>query len=269
MSERQLTACSKPQLWDLLQEASSCPGPEHAFLEGGRDRERAYAAGSLNRWHEIVELILALPSRAACLDIGTSPFTFVLPRFFDQVHTIDYTDAMKSRCEERAIHFHGGGITGQTGKVAIPAPEDRFDCVLFLEIIEHLHLNPVDILRTLHSKLRPGGTLLLSTPNMMCLGNRLRMLSNRKLFLFNYPPFAENEHPQHGHGHDRIYMPGEMQDYFKQTHWSRFRLTYHGLQVCDGPAQSGLRGLLSELIKQPLKAFFPSLRQLMLIQAEK
>ena len=119
----------------------------------------------------------------------------------------------------------------------------------------------------LKGKLKPGGTLILSTPNMMSLGNRIKMLCNKKLNHFHYPPFAENEHPQHGYRHDRIFMPAEMEEYFACTGWSSYSLGFHGLQVSDVSHGKGCRTLLSRALPEPMKILFPSLRQLMLIQA--
>jgi 2-polyprenyl-3-methyl-5-hydroxy-6-metoxy-1,4-benzoquinol methylase len=46
----------------------------------------------------------------------------------------------------------------------LPFEDDRFDCVTFQEVIEHLE-GAALALKELNRVLRPGGTLLLSTPN--------------------------------------------------------------------------------------------------------
>jgi SAM-dependent methyltransferase len=264
-----IDSCSKEQLSNWLDQVTQDVESEVACLEGSRLRERAYVATSLNRWDEIVQLLLKLSNRQACLDIGTSPFTLVLPRFFNEVHTLDYTDMMEGRCTKVGARLYSGGISASEGKVVIPVPDNMFDCILFLEVIEHLHLNPIDILNVLKTKLKPGGTLILSTPNMMSFGNRLKMVLNRKLGHFHYPPFAENEHPQHGHRHDRVYMPTEIQEYFALTGWSKFQVGYHGMPVSDISRVNGVKGIFSKVLSEPLKAIFPSLRQLILVQAQK
>ena len=266
---QQMNKCSESQLWRLLEDATSKNEITGAFLEGGPERELAYSKRSLARWDEIVRLILQLPTRNTCLDIGTSALTFVLPNFFNRIHTLDYSDAMKARCEKASVEFHSGGLAAENGKVLIPVPDENFDCIMFLEVIEHLHLNPVNILKTLKAKLKTGGTLILSTPNMMSLGNRIKMLCNKQLGHFACPPFSENEFPQHGHGHDRIYMPAEMKLYFEEAGWNDVQVGYHGMAVSDISPINGVAGLLSKVIQEPLKAAFPSLRQLMLIQARK
>lgn len=43
-------------------------------------------------------------------------------------------------------------------------PDNSFDCVLFLETIEHVD-NPVEILKDIYRVLKPGGCLVVSTPN--------------------------------------------------------------------------------------------------------
>jgi SAM-dependent methyltransferase len=253
----------------MLEQTTQATPEDESFLEGSAVREKAYSKGSLNRWYEILEIVFKLRSREACLDIGTTAFTLLLPRFFKHAHTLDFTDNMKPRCARAGVEFHRGGITSENGSVIVPVPDETYDCILFLEVIEHLHLNPIDIIEALRAKLKPGGTLLLSTPNLMSLGNRISMLRNKKLHHFHYPPFARNEHPQHGHGHDRIYMPAEMNDYFAATGWSHFQIGYHGMAVSDIHPITGVKSFFAKLVQQPLKSIFPSLRQLMLIQARK
>lgn len=51
-------------------------------------------------------------------------------------------------------------------------PEDSIDVVLFTEIIEHIAFNPVALWRTVHRVLRPGGTIVVTTPNYYALRGR-------------------------------------------------------------------------------------------------
>ena len=60
-----------------------------------------------------------------------------------------------------------GDVTGR-----LPLENSSFDCVIAGEIIEHVP-NPDDFLREIRRVLRPGGTLVLSTPNMVSWANRL------------------------------------------------------------------------------------------------
>lgn len=49
---------------------------------------------------------------------------------------------------------------------AVPFAERSFDAVLFHELFEHLRIDPAFTLREAWRVLRPGGRLLLSTPNL-------------------------------------------------------------------------------------------------------
>jgi len=55
----------------------------------------------------------------------------------------------------------------------IPARE--LDCILCLEVIEHLE-NPYKLVRDCHAALRDGGELIISTPNLHSLKSRLLYL---------------------------------------------------------------------------------------------
>lgn len=49
---------------------------------------------------------------------------------------------------------------------AVPFAAESFDLVLFSELFEHLRIDPIFTLGEAHRVLRPGGLLLLSTPNL-------------------------------------------------------------------------------------------------------
>lgn len=234
------------------------------FLEESRERELAYAIRSVDRWLDVLKIIEAKNLKGRCLDVGTSPFTFVLRAHFSEVHTLDYTAGFMERCIAAGVTLHVGGERWEEN---IAIPDGSLDCIIFLEVLEHMHVNPVKILSYFRAKLKPNGVLILSTPNMMCLGNRLRMLLNRRLDAFTYPAFSDNEHAAHGHKHDRVYMPAEIREYFRDSGWRDFQLGYHSIAVADrDPSASFVRRMLSAPI-QVLKYFIPSLRQIMLVTA--
>lgn len=74
---------------------------------------------------------------------------------------------------------------------------EEHDVVVFGEVIEHLHVAPVPVLRFLASGLVSGGHLILQTPNATALPKRLRMLLGRN----PYEPIRE-EAGNPGHFHE-------------------------------------------------------------------
>ncbi|MFT4519113.1 MAG: SAM-dependent methyltransferase [Halioglobus sp.] len=84
--------------------------------------------------------------------------------------------------------------------LAIEEPE-KYDIIFFLEVIEHLYTSPKSVLDFLRSILKPGGHLVIQTPNAASLIKRLRLL------------FGEN--PYELIRNDRM-NPGHFREYTKQ-----------------------------------------------------
>lgn len=80
-----------------------------------------------------------------------------------------------------------------------PYPANFFDLVLFCEIIEHLHAYPpVAVLQKISIVLRPGGHLLITTPNRQHLKNLARA------FVPHLPAPAGSEHSYSPHHHEYV-----------------------------------------------------------------
>ncbi|MCI4344788.1 MAG: class I SAM-dependent methyltransferase [Thermoplasmata archaeon] len=74
--------------------------------------------------------------------------------------------------------FHTVELGVSAGLAALPTD---YDLILLVEVVEHLLGNPLFLFRELHGHLRPGGRLLITTPNQARLTNRLRLLLGRSI----------------------------------------------------------------------------------------
>ena len=75
----------------------------------------------------------------------------------------------------------------------LPFDDSSFDYLLFIETIEHLE-KPFEIIGELSRVLKPNGKLILSTPNILNLGSRMRFLFEGCFDFFREPPIDLQEH---------------------------------------------------------------------------
>lgn len=84
-----------------------------------------------------------------------------------------------------------------------PYDDNSFDVVLFCEIIEHLLTDPVHALTEIRRVLKPGGDLVLTTPNVARLENARKIIAGENV----YDPYS-------GHGpygrHNREYTQEDL-----------------------------------------------------------
>ncbi|HLE49550.1 MAG TPA: methyltransferase domain-containing protein [Patescibacteria group bacterium] len=90
------------------------------------------------------------------------------------------------------------------------------DLVLALEIIEHL-FDTDQFLSEIYRVLKPGGYLILSTPNLASLTNRL------KLLVGGYPHYLE--YSRAGAGHIHLYTPAILTSQLQTAGFKTIRLT--------------------------------------------
>jgi hypothetical protein len=104
-----------------------------------------------------------------------------------------------------------------------PYPDAAFDVVLFSELIEHLGVNPVRTLSEIHRVLRPGGALVVTTPNALSLERLTTWLRggsqmvDRYSLLFGY-----------GGRHNREYHPRELRELLEGCGFS-----IEAMRLCD------------------------------------
>jgi SAM-dependent methyltransferase len=156
------------------------------------------------------------------LELGAAPyfFTALLLRYVDceitgvNVRAGVWPGAAGTTAERARVRLrHGSGSSASIDDIDIyiyniekdpfPFPDDSFDVVLCMETIEHLIYSPSHMLAETGRLLRPGGTVLLSTPNAINLNNTIRMIKNHSIAFYysGYGPYGR---------HNREYTADEL-----------------------------------------------------------
>ena len=92
---------------------------------------------------------------------------------------------------------HGDKIDFKVCDVTKPLPFENssLDYILLAEVIEHLR-NPYQVMQELSRVLRPGGKLILSTPNILSLKSRIRFLFEGCWEFFREPTLENSKNPK-------------------------------------------------------------------------
>jgi SAM-dependent methyltransferase len=113
---------------------------------------------------------------------------------------------------------------------AVPFATGTFDAILFNELFEHLRINPVFTLREAHRVLRPGGSLLLSTPNLRSFRGMKNLLLHNQGHTAAEDIYRQYEKLETlGHmGHVREYTTREVADFLTRIGFRVDRVVFRG-----------------------------------------
>ena len=138
-------------------------------------RERAEETGYIDlhaeRFGELFEAVHTYTKgRGRLLDVGTSPFTALYRELFPDLSlaTLDRPTAMGGMSAAKAKRICGSTrhANADLNREPVPNSLGTFDMIVFCEIIEHLVVNPEQLLGELIGRLAPEGVLYLTTPNV-------------------------------------------------------------------------------------------------------
>lgn len=200
---------------------------EPALLSESRS---AYVEHHLARSLASVALLPVREDRGRLLELGSGIYlmTFLAERLrnfeIERVqywgrpsgaHSSELTDVRSGK--QRVLPFRE--FNGE--REVFPYEDQRFDAILNCDTIEHMLCDPVHLLAECHRVLKPGGTMVVTTPNVLRLDNVVRLLQGRNIHDKYVLESASARHP-------REYTPDEL----KRIHeWVGFEVAH--LQTGD------------------------------------
>jgi SAM-dependent methyltransferase len=176
-------------------------------------------------WQQILQFVPQPSSRGTALELGSPPFhiTLLFQRFrdYDLSLTGFAADGRPELVQEVESPEFGESFTFRcrcfdVERDRFPYADDSFDLVTWCEVIEHLTENPVHALAEIHRVLRPGGALVVSTPNASRADNIANLAMGRNI----YDPYHLGA-PLAGSRHSREYTLAELRDLLEGC---RFRI---------------------------------------------
>jgi len=231
-----------------------------------------YMDDKLNKYVLIISEIARVPKGSEILSIGCGPCDLeaILSKLGYNVTGVDDLSDhwhLIGKNRERIIEFckkMGVKLIVQPFET-VQLNENYFDAVLLIDVLEHLHRSPRELLNKSISSLKVGGLLLIETPNAAALAKRLKALFGKSSHVdvdFFYWNIGEYR------SHIREYTRPELKQIisYHKLASSHFKMTNIGIENIE------THGFLSRLTVNAYKlisGLYPNFRATILVSARK
>ena len=155
---------------------------------------RDYATADCERFLHTLNLVPA-DAEGRMLEIGANPyFTTLLMRRFRpalQLDLVNFFGPTAADGTQDVVFRNFEGVDERTAFEfrnlnlevdGLPYPDSHFDYILFCEVLEHLTIDPLRAVMELKRVLKPGGSMILTTPNAVRLENVIAFIEGRNIY---------------------------------------------------------------------------------------
>jgi len=149
--------------------------------------------------HEQVAALLGdLPRGSVVLDVPSGPGA-LSARLRDMGLEVEAGDLFPESFQAEGIACHGVDLNA-----SLPMPDGSYDAVVCVEGIEHLE-NHFGLVRELRRVVKPGGRLVITTPNITSVNSRLRFFLTGFFSLAERPVNERTRDETNDHIHPLTY----------------------------------------------------------------
>jgi SAM-dependent methyltransferase len=217
-------SCNEERLKEEL--AHGIVSPEVA------DELRGYLDDCFRRLLTTLELVPC--GEGQVLELGANPYFFTMMMKKFRRYELQLANFFGGH-GEKAQRVHNE-LTGETHEFAyrefnieedeFPYSDAQFDGVIYAEILEHLIRDPIAVFAEIHRVLKPGGWLIVTTPNVARRQNVMRLKDGLNLYdpYSGYGPYGR---------HNREYTAAELRELLTNTGFAVERLMTRDLHPCN------------------------------------
>jgi SAM-dependent methyltransferase len=147
--------------------------------------------GGMPLWRQMLDFVPNPKERGRALELGSPPFHITLLmnklRNYDLQLSAYPSDERRELVQEVESPEYGerhrfvcACFDAETER--FPFDDDSFDLVIWSEVIEHLTKDPVHTLGQIHRVLKPGGCVVISTPNSSRADNVIALARGHNIY---------------------------------------------------------------------------------------
>lgn len=173
-----------------------------------------YFEKSKNRYTHSIQIVKKYYDGGKILEIGSAPFhlTYCLKKMKYPIVGVDISpERLNDFITKNSLNILKCNIENEK----LPYPDNSFRFILFLEVFEHMRIDPISTLLEINRVLHPEGVLLISLPNLYSLPKIINYLRGKG---FDCPYDEFNKIHKLGHmGHVRDYSIEQMKHILTKT----------------------------------------------------
>lgn len=180
---------------------------EIAERKGEAAKTGPYTGGN-GRIDRAVDLILNedFPRSGVLMDVGgaTGNLGYALRDHFEERYVVDISEACRGPAEDKGNYFYSSNV--DSNGLCVGA-DGSFDLIVALDFIEHI-LDPQNFARECYRLLKPGGKVLINTPNIQFWRHLHSLVVDGR-----FPHTSGDQEVYHG-GHVAFYNFQDMKNIF-------------------------------------------------------